>query len=307
MKNLNIKLIVAAVSVLAASSAFAEVAIPKGLPNNPVANDDGYTSVSNRNANAKQIYATVGTEGEHKGKASLYVYDKNAQTNSSKGLANNKSVSFEKIDRTASQFFVKTFASGILGKDKNGVTVAHMYKMTGFPWNIIPKMPDHSHLGRMSYGKVGNLDVYYGDWDNTPSGAGSVNKDTSKNNYTVFYSGTGKTTNMPTSGTATYAVKGINGHYEQGTAVLSGDLKADFGKKTLAGTLTRTTGDLKKLGIDAKIVTSDASFSGKAVANGSVNGTTKGNFFGNNAAGLAGIAQFDNNKNLNAAFGGAKK
>ena len=140
-----------------------------------------------------------------------------------------------------------------MGKDKNtGVTVAHLFKMKGFPWNVIPRMPDHSHLGRMSYAKVGNLDVYFGDWDNTPSGAANVNKDTKTNNYTVFYSGTGKTTNMPTSGTATYAVKGINGHYEQGTAVLSGDLKADFGKKTLAGTLTRTTGDLKKLGIDAK-------------------------------------------------------
>ena len=182
-----------------------------------------------------------------------------------------------------------------------------MFKMKGFLWRNIPKMPDHSHLGRMSYGKVGNLDVYYGDWDNTPSGASKVNTDTKTNNYTVFYSGTGKTTNMPTSGTATYAVKGINQHYEQGAAVLGGDLKADFGKKTLVGTLSRTTGDLKKLGIDAKIVTSDASFSGKAVANGSVNGATRGNFFGNNAAGLAGIADFGKNNPNNTAFGGAKK
>ena len=293
MKSVKFTLIAAAVCV--ASSTFA-------------ANYAGDFSLANKGEYDKKIEVGEGVEGVHAGKAAINVVDKNAKTTNSKGLANGKLVSFAKIDKTAGNFMVKLVASDVLGKDKNGVTVAHMFKMKGLLWDNIPKMPDHSHLGRMSYGKVGNLDVYYGDWDNTPSGASKVNTDTKTNNYTVFYSGTGKTTNMPTSGTATYAVKGINGHYEQGTAVLKGDLKADFGKKTLAGTLSRTTGDLKTLGIDAKIVTNDASFSGKAVANGSVNGATKGNFFGNNAAGLAGIAQFgNNNKNLNAAFGGAKK
>ena len=293
----NVKLAVATVAVLAASSAFA------------ASDFAGGASVSDQTKGVKRLEVLQGT-GTYAGQAAIHIYDINATTDNynSNGLANDKDVSFAKVDSTASNFFVKTFAKSVLGKDKNtGVTVAHLFKMKGFPWNVIPRMPDHSHLGRMSYGKVGNLDVYYGDWDNTPSGAANVNKDTDKNNYTVFYSGTGKTTNMPTSGTATYAVKGINQHYEQGTAVLSGDLKADFGKKTLAGTLARTTGDLKKLGIDAKIVTSDASFSGKAVANGSVNGTTKGNFFGNNAAGLAGIADFGKNNPNNTAFGGAKK
>lgn len=291
----NVKLAVAAVAVLAASSSFA------------ASNFAGGVSKSNDQAKDRHIEVTEGT-GDYAGQAAVHIYDVNATTDNSNGLANDKDVSFAKVDKTASNFFVKTFAKSVLGKDKNtGVTVAHLFKMKGFPWSVIPRMPDHSHLGRMSYAKVGNMDVYYGDWDNTPSGAANVNKDTKTNNYTVFYSGTGKTTNMPTSGTATYAVKGINGHYEQGTAVLSGDLKADFGKKTLAGTLTRTTGDLKKLGIDAKIVTSDASFYGKAVANGSVNGTTKGNFFGNNAAGLAGIADFGKNNPNNTAFGGAKK
>ncbi|WP_315286200.1 Slam-dependent surface lipoprotein [Neisseria bacilliformis] len=291
----NVKLAVAAVAVLAASSSFA------------ASNFAGGVSKSNDQAKDRHIEVTEGT-GDYAGQAAVHIYDVNATTDNSNGLANDKDVSFAKVDKTASNFFVKTFAKSVLGKDKTtGVTVAHLFKMKGFPWSVIPRMPDHSHLGRMSYAKVGNMDVYYGDWDNTPSGAANVNKDTKTNNYTVFYSGTGKTTNMPTSGTATYAVKGINGHYEQGTAVLSGDLKADFGKKTLAGTLTRTTGDLKKLGIDAKIVTSDASFYGKAVANGSVNGTTKGNFFGNNAAGLAGIADFGKNNPNNTAFGGAKK
>lgn len=292
MKSVKFTLIAAAVCV--ASSTFA-------------ANHAGGFSLANKGEYDKKIEVGEGVEGVHAGKAAINVVDKNAKTTNSKGLANGKLVSFAKIDKTAGNFMVRLVASDVLGKDKNGVTVAHMFKMKGLLWDNIPKMPDHSHLGRMSYGKVGNLDVYYGDWDNTPSGAANVNKDPSKNNYTVFYSGTGKTTNMPTSGTATYAVKGINQHYEQGAAVLGGDLKADFGKKTLVGTLSRTTGDLKKLGIDAKIVTSDASFSGKAVANGSVNGATRGNFFGNNAAGLAGIADFGKNNPNNTAFGGAKK
>lgn len=291
----NVKLAVAAMAVLAASSTFA------------ASNFAGGVSKSNDQAKDRHIEVTEGT-GDYAGQAAVHIYDEKATTTNSNGLANDKDVSFAKVDRTASNFFVETFAKSVLGKDKNtGVTVAHLFKMKGFPWNVIPRMPDHSHLGRMSYAKVGNMDVYFGDWDNTPSGAANVNKDTKTNNYTVFYSGTGKTTNMPTSGTATYAVKGINQHYEQGTAVLKGDLKADFGKKTLAGTLSRTTGDLKTLGIDAKIVTNDASFSGKAVANGSVNGATKGNFFGNNAAGLAGIADFGKNNPNNTAFGGAKK
>lgn len=291
----NVKLAVAAVAALAASSAFA------------ASNFAGNASASDQTAGVKRLKVLQGT-GDYAGQAAIRIYDEKATTDNSNALANDKDVSFAKVDSTASNFFVKTFAKSVLGKDKNtGVTVAHLFKMKGFPWNVIPRMPDHSHLGRMSYAKVGNMDVYFGDWDNTPSGAANVNKDTKTNNYTVFYSGTGKTTNMPTSGTATYAVKGINGHYEQGTAVLKGDLKADFGRKTLAGTLTRATGDLKTLGIDAKIEHSNASFAGKAIANGSVNGTTNGHFFGNNAAGLAGIAQFDNNKKLNAAFGGAKK
>ena len=293
MKSIKITLIAAA--VCAASSVFA-------------ADYQGAVSSSDQSDNVKYIKVGEGTEGVHAGKAAIKVVDKNAKPeNPDKGLANDKFVSFSKIDKTAGNFMVKLFAKNVLGKDTNGVTVAHMFKMKGLLWRNIPNMPDHSHLGRMSYGKVGNMDVYYGDWDNTPSGAANVNKDPSKNNYTVFYSGTGRTTNMPTSGTATYVVKGINQHYEQGTAVLNGNLTADFGKKTLSGTLRRTTGDLKKLGIDAKIVTSDASFSGKAVANGSVNGATRGNFFGNNAAGLAGIAQFGKNNAYNTAFGGTKK
>lgn len=233
------------------------------------------------------------------GKAAIKVHDKKAEG----WTANNKPATFEKIKGMTSRPLVKHLVKGIIENDGNGVTVARMYKMKGGGWDFIP-MPDHSGLGRMSFAQIGNSDVYFGEWADVKAGAADG---TAGTNRSVYYNGTGRTTNMPTSGTATYAVKGINNHVAWNTAVLQGDLKADFGRKTLAGTLTRATGDLKTLGIDAKIEHSNASFAGKAIANGSVNGTTNGHFFGNNAAGLAGIAQFGNNKNLNAAFGGAKK
>lgn len=296
MKSIKITLIAAA--VCAASSVFA-------------ADYPGAVSSSDQSDNVKYIKVGEGTEGVHAGKAAIKVVDKNAKPeNPDKGLANDKFVSFSKIDKTAGNFMVKLFAKNVLGKDTNGVTVAHMFKMKGLLWRNIPNMPDHSHLGRMSYAKVGDLDVYYGDWDNTPSGASNVNKDTGKNNYTVFYSGTGKTTNMPTSGTATYVVKGINQHYEQGTAVLNGNLTADFGKKTLNGTMSRS--GLSIAIKNANINTTDASFGGASTAvatgaNGKAYGDVKGNFFGNKAAGLAGIADFGKNNAYNTAFGGTKK
>ena len=296
MKSIKITLIAAA--VCAASSVFA-------------ADYPGAVSSSDQSDNVKYIKVGEGTEGVHAGKAAIKVVDKNAKPDPDKGLANDKFVSFSKIDKTAENFMVKLFAKNVLGKDKTtGVTVAHLFKMKGFPWNVIPRMPDHSHLGRMSYAKVGNMDVYFGDWDNTPSGAANVNKDTKTNNYTVFYSGTGKTTNMPTSGTATYVVKGINQHYEQGTAVLNGNLTADFGKKTLNGTMSRS--GLSIAIKNANINTTVASFGGASTAvatgaNGKAYGDVKGNFFGNKAAGLAGIADFGKNNAYNTAFGGTKK
>ena len=209
---------VAVLSVaFAASSVFA---LPKGFQANPT----GATTESIQVEGVKHIGVTLENEGEHKGKASIFVSDTKAVSGTpEKGIANNKPVSFAKIDATANKYFVKTFAHGILGKDKNGVTVANLYRMNG-AWHLIPKMPDHSHLGRLSYSKVGNMDVYFGDWSAVPSGAAVGTKGT---NYTAFYSGTGRTTNLPTTGTATYTVKGINQYHTQNTALLNGTLKAD--------------------------------------------------------------------------------
>lgn len=289
------KLVLALGMVFAASAA---MALPKDFKHNQT----GATSVSDQRETVKHIAVSIDDTGTDAGKAAIYVRDRDAKTSNPNGLANNKHVSFSKIDRTANNFFVKTFAKGILGKDNNGVTVAQLYRMKGIVWDNIPKMPDHSHLGRLSYAKVGNHDVYFGDWANVPSGAKA---DSAGTNYTVFYSGTGKTTNLPSSGKATYAVKGINNHVKQGTAVLTGNLTADFGTKKLNGTIARP--GLSVAINNANINTAQASFAGAAKANNSVNGTTKGHFFGNQGAALAGVADFGRNNPNNTAFGGTKK
>ena len=285
---------VAVLSVaFAASSVFA---LPKGFQANPT----GATTKSIQAEGVKHIGVTLENEGEHKGKASIFVSDTKAVSGTpEKGIANNKPVSFAKIDATANKFFVRTLARGVLGKDKNGVTVANLYRMTG-AWHLIPKMPDHSHLGRLSYSKVGNMDVYFGDWSAVPSGAAVGTKGT---NYTAFYSGTGRTTNLPTTGTATYTVKGINQYHTQNTALLNGTLKADFGKRTLNGEMKRT--GLIVTVNNAAINTAQASFEGKATAN-KVAGTTHGHFFGNQGAAIAGVADFGRNHAYNTAFGGTK-
>ena len=250
----------------------------------------------------KHIVPTVETNQNDAnfGKAAINVVDSNAKTTNKNGLANNQPVSFAKIDAKANRFFVKTFAHSILGKDKNGVTVANLYRMKGIVWDNIPRMPDHSHLGRLSYSKVGNMDVYFGDWSAVPSGAAVGTKGT---NYTAFYSGTGRTTNLPTTGTATYTVKGINQYHAQNSAVLNGTLTADFSSNKLSGSLKNS--GLTIAINNAAIKTAEASFSGNATANGTA-GATRGHFFGNQGAAIAGVAEFGRNHAYNTAFGGTK-
>ena len=250
----------------------------------------------------KHIVPTVETNQNDAnfGKAAINVVDSNAKTTNKNGLANNQPVSFAKIDATANRFFVKTFAHSILGKDKNGVTVANLYRMKGIVWDNIPRMPDHSHLGRLSYSKVGNMDVYFGDWSAVPSGAAVGTKGT---NYTAFYSGTGRTTNLPTTGTATYTVKGINQYHAQNSAVLNGTLTADFSSNKLSGSLKNS--GLTIAINNAAIKTAEASFPGNATANGTA-GATRGHFFGNQGAAIAGVAEFGRNHAYNTAFGGTK-
>ena len=293
------KLLMALATVFAASSAQAQI-----LPS--VSGTQAGATVTNSRL-PRHIELGIEGEGNYRGKAAINVVDPSlAALSKQKKVANNNPTPFAKIDSIGTRPIIRAIANGVVNKDKNGVIVARMYRMTGGRWNVlynnkIWKMPDHSHLGRMTYGKVGNLDVYFGEWADVKAGAGAGTVGT---NTSVFYNGTGKTTRMPTSGKATYAVKGINNYVNQNSPIMIGTLTADFGAKKLNGTIAKT--GLSVAINNATINTAQASFSGAAKANGSINGRTQGHFYGNNAAALAGVADFNNPK-LNTAFGGTRR
>lgn len=210
--------------------------------------------------------------------------------NAPSGSAANSYAKFSKMKSMASKWYV---SSNVLKYDNNHVYVARMYNMPAFlAW--FHMMPDHRDLGRMSFKQVGDMDVWFGDWEDVPRGGGTAS------NYSVYYSGSNPTTNMPTTGTATYSVKGINNYVAHNSTLLTGTLTADFGNNDLTGTISKTG---LSITIDAAI--SGNSFSGTATS-GSANGQAKGAFYGNNASALAGIATFGTNDTKNTAFGGTK-
>lgn len=165
--------------------------------------------------------------------------------------------------------------------------------------NMMP--PTHRDFGSYAFsdttnsganlGLTGDV-VYFGEWSRT----GNM----TDNTHTVYYVGRNKTANMPSSGTATYSVKGINN--VQNNGLMQGTLTANFNTNKIGGSLSNSS---LTVGINNNTINpNNASFSGSATANG-VNGTSKGEFFGNNAAKLGGIATFAN-KSLNTAFAGNK-
>jgi len=159
---------------------------------------------------------------------------------------------------------------------------------------VLPVPPDHANIGYFDFVQVASEAVYFGEWSQTGNAGDST--------YTVYYAGqAGDVVNTLPVQTATYTVVGIN----QGNT-LNGTLTANFGgNNQLTGTFFN---DGLTIDIGATINSSDASFAGGAVANGvdGVFGSSKGHFFGDGAAALAGIAEFASDASLNTAFGGAK-
>lgn len=219
----------------------------------------------------------------------------------------NKFVSLGKLEKTASRF--PTLKIG--GRDKANVVV---FDFDG--WNLLPPIPDHSTLGKFAYQDLdfgGPDKLYYGEWRAKKTGLNDPS-------HTVFYAGDNASYTNPGKTTVKYNVTGIN-QYSGGADkagapndLLKGELTADFGKGSLAGTLTRTkAGDATKVvntlalsggtGIDA----AKGSFNTNAVANGNVNGAANGHFFGKAAAAIGGIAKFEGQPNFDTAFGGSKK
>lgn len=160
-----------------------------------------------------------------------------------------------------------------------------------------PAHAGRDKMGVFDFQKIAtdSAEVYFGEWQAKNDGV--VNPDT----RSVYYVGKDKTTNMPTSGTATYEVKGINQYAQNG--LLTGTLTANYGANTLSGSLNNSA---MTLGINANINPANASFNGSANV-GAVTGSSQGHFFGNQAAALAGIATFQNRRDLDTAFGGTKQ
>lgn len=178
------------------------------------------------------------------------------------------------------------------GQDKNGVVVLNMNNMPSW----VPGF--HGKLGNFAFKKVGTQELYYGEWLGNGANA--------KQDRVVYYAGNNKTDNMPTGGKAVYSVQGINNHGKLDAEMLKGELTADFGKKQVNGSMSKTglTVNIN----NAQINPADASFSGdKAASANGVVGSVKGNFFGNNAAALAGYAKFAGHNQYDTAFGGSKK
>ncbi len=155
---------------------------------------------------------------------------------------------------------------------------------------------DHSSYGDFRFAQVGSDDLWFGEWSQTGNA--------SAGDHTVYYVGN-------TSGTATYAVKGISDYANKG--VLTGTLTANFASGssgTLSGSLSNaSTGAGVNIGTAQISGASFAGFdavatqSGAAVASG---GEVSGRFFGANAAALAGTVKFYDARQHDTAFGGTK-
>ncbi|WP_339649184.1 Slam-dependent surface lipoprotein [Halopseudomonas pelagia] len=157
--------------------------------------------------------------------------------------------------------------------------------------------PDHSGMGVFNFAQVSGANVYFGEWSQT-----GTSSDSSR---TVYYVGDDTGTSVPTSGTATYSVNGINEY--SGSNLMSGTFTANFATNSLSGSLANS-GLAVNIG-SASFDSAGNISSSNASANGSAgvvtNGSVTGNFFGSDAAALAGIATFSN-RDYDTAFGGTK-
>lgn len=150
----------------------------------------------------------------------------------------------------------------------------------------------HPNMGSFAFAKLDDADVFFGEW--------AQDNDMSSASHTAYYAGKDITPEMPNAGTAIYAIKGINNYSSNG--LMTGELTANFAESSLKGSFSHSA---LTINIDAGIE-QNGSFSGKASTD-SIEGTTTGHFFGNNANYLAGITQFENNHQLDTAFAGTKQ
>lgn len=174
----------------------------------------------------------------------------------------------------------------------SGVTVYHNAKGNG---DIT-----HENVGTYNFVQVGDADVWFGEWSSTGAGGNWADRQ-------AFYVGDLEGTTVPTSGSASYSVKGINKF--TGNNVLSGTFTVDYSARKLSGSIENSD-LLIELGNDVRYSSGSAKFSGSASAFGAAgdfDGNVEGHFFGSNAAGLAGVTRFAHKPEYDTAFGGTKK
>ena len=243
----------------------------------------------------KQTKYIIVKAGLKDGKAGIEVHDRNLPDYSpitEKALsktANNKGQSMALMAERADKWISRT--TGVAKKDSNGVVVAKMQNMP----KLTLIMPDHTGLGRLSFKQVGNMDTYYGEWENV---AGS---NTKEKNVSVYYVGSNPTTKLP-SGKVTYNVQGINKYTDFNKELMKGRFDVDFDDGFIEGHLGKTNFTIH---IESEINKSKATFEGEATAEG-ITGKSEGRFYGAKAEGLAGMATFASKPEYNTAFGGTK-
>lgn len=243
----------------------------------------------------KQTKYIIVKAGLKDGKAGIEVHDRNLPDYSStteKALsktANNKGQSMALMAERADKWISRI--TGVAKKDSNGVVVAKMQNMP----KLTLIMPDHTGLGRLSFKQVGNMDTYYGEWENV---AGS---NTKEKNVSVYYVGSNPTTKLP-SGKVTYNVQGINKYTDFNKELMKGRFDVDFDDGSIEGHLSKTNFTIH---VESQINKSKATFEGEATAEG-ITGKSEGRFYGAKAEGLAGMATFASKPEYNTAFGGTK-
>ena len=243
----------------------------------------------------KQTKYIIVKAGLKDGKAGIEVHDRNLPDYSpitEKALsktANNKGQSMALMAERADKWISRI--TGVAKKDSNGVVVAKMQNMP----KLILIMPDHTGLGRLSFKQVGNMDTYYGEWENV---AGS---NTKEKNVSVYYVGSNPTTKLP-SGKVTYNVQGINKYTDFNKELMKGRFDVDFDDGSIEGHLSKTNFTIH---VESQINKSKATFEGEATAEG-ITGKSEGRFYGAKAEGLAGMATFASKPEYNTAFGGTK-
>ncbi|HHF3369151.1 TPA: Slam-dependent surface lipoprotein [Haemophilus influenzae] len=248
--------------------------------------------VSTDTTQTKYIIVKAGLKD---GKAGIEVHDRNlpdyspATKKALSKTANNRAQSMALMAKRADKWIARI--SGVAKKDRNGVVVAKLYKMP----KLTLIMPDHTGLGRLSFKQVGNLDTYYGEWENV------AGRNIKEKNVSVYYVGSNPTTTLP-SGQAVYSVKGINQYDNFDKSLMTGEFDVDFDRATINGYLSKPN---LSLSIESKIDKTNATFEGKATAEG-ITGKSEGRFYGAKAEGLAGMATFASKPEYNTAFGGTK-